>query len=111
MCVVRCARNERLYLPQAKESGLLSLGSRHVKPGLLLQESCQPATVCHQQSEPYVTRVNELLFKLQLDNVNMFNLVRWVRENKIAFKVRICCQGTADEAATMCNVHADSKGR
>lgn len=35
-----------------------------------------------------VVAVNDLLFDLGLDNVNMFELARWVKDNKIAFKVR-----------------------
>lgn len=31
--------------------------------------------------------VNDLLFDLGLDNINMFQLARWVRDNKMAFKV------------------------
>ena len=31
-------------------------------------------------------RVNELLFELGLDNINMFHLLRWVKESKFAFK-------------------------
>jgi hypothetical protein len=40
-----------------------------------------------------VVGVNDLLFDLGLDNVNMFDLARWVRDNKMAFKVRPgCCR-------------------
>jgi hypothetical protein len=38
-----------------------------------------------------VVGVNDLLFDLGLDNVNMFDLARWVRDNKMVFKVRRCC--------------------
>jgi hypothetical protein len=34
-----------------------------------------------------VVGVNDLLFDLGLDNINMFDLARWVRDNKMAFKV------------------------
>jgi hypothetical protein len=33
--------------------------------------------------------VNDLLFDLGLDNINMFELAHWVRDNKMAFKVRL----------------------
>lgn len=36
-----------------------------------------------------VVGVNDLLFELRLDNVNMFELARWMKGNKIAFKVRL----------------------
>jgi hypothetical protein len=32
-------------------------------------------------------RVNALLFEVGLDNVNLFHLLRWVKETKFAFKV------------------------
>lgn len=35
-----------------------------------------------------VTTVNDLLFDLGLDTINMFELAAWVRDNKMAFKVR-----------------------
>jgi aryl carrier-like protein len=38
-----------------------------------------------------IVGVNDLLFDLGLDNINMFELARWVRDNKMAFKVRRCC--------------------
>lgn len=38
-----------------------------------------------------VCRVNQLLFDLGLDNINMFHLLRWIRETKFAFKVRCRC--------------------
>jgi hypothetical protein len=34
-------------------------------------------------------RVNELLFDLGLDNINLFQLLRWVKETKFSFKVRV----------------------
>lgn len=40
-----------------------------------------------------VMTVNDLLFDLALDNINMFELARWVKDNKMAFKVGPgCCQ-------------------
>jgi 6-phosphogluconolactonase (cycloisomerase 2 family) len=60
----------------------------------------QPPQQQHQQQQPgqphhhsstssssRVLAVNDLLFDLGLDNVNMFELARWVRDNKMAFKV------------------------
>jgi hypothetical protein len=34
-----------------------------------------------------VLRVNDLLFDLGLEGINMFDLARWVKNNKMAFKV------------------------
>jgi hypothetical protein len=33
------------------------------------------------------TRVNALLFELGLDNINMFQLLRWIKDSKFGFKV------------------------
>lgn len=38
-------------------------------------------------SSSRLTTVNDLLFDLGLDNINMFDLAHWVRDNKMAFKV------------------------
>eukprot|EP00775_Hariotina_reticulata_P007938 gene7938-8134_t len=52
---------------------------------------CQPAaagaagTTCAAVGR--VMAVNDMLFDLGLDNINMFDLARWVKVNKIAFKV------------------------
>lgn len=39
-------------------------------------------------SSSRVVTANDLLFELGLDNFNMFELARWVKDNKMAFKVR-----------------------
>jgi hypothetical protein len=39
--------------------------------------------------------VNELLFGLALDNINLFQLVRWMREHKMVQKVG--CTGAATD--------------
>jgi hypothetical protein len=49
------------------------------------------ATAAGSAAAGRVAGVNDLLFDLGLDNVNMFDLARWVRDNKMAFKVRPCC--------------------
>jgi len=55
-----------------------------------LQPQAQQATQQHQgssSSSGRVMTVNDLLFDLALDNINMFELARWVKDNKMAFKV------------------------
>ncbi|WIA09167.1 hypothetical protein OEZ85_008578 [Tetradesmus obliquus] len=47
----------------------------------------QPAAGLVAAAAGRVVGVNDLLFDLGLDNVNMFELARWVRDNKMAFKV------------------------
>jgi len=46
-----------------------------------------PAAAPAAAAAARVTTVNDLLFGLGLDNVNMFELLRWSREQKLAFKV------------------------
>lgn len=41
----------------------------------------------HRQREPRVSTVNALLFELGLDDVNMFVLIQWLRDNRMVFKV------------------------
>lgn len=54
----------------------------HEPPAALLA-----ATERQTSSTSRVLTVNDLLFDLGLDNINMLELAAWVKENKMAFKV------------------------
>jgi hypothetical protein len=60
-------------------------GSFQQVPG---QPAAGPAAAAAAAAAGRVVGVNDLLFDLGLDNINMFELARWVRDNKMAFKVR-----------------------
>jgi chromosome transmission fidelity protein 1 len=50
--------------------------------------ACAPSSsAAAAAATPRVTSVNDLLFGLGLDNINLFELLRWAREQKLAFKV------------------------
>ena len=43
--------------------------------------------------------VNDFLFSIGMDNVNLFQLLRWMQEHKMAFKVSGCAESMAKQAA------------
>jgi hypothetical protein len=60
-----------------------------------------------------VMAVNDMLFDLGLDSMNMFDLARWVKVNKIAFKVGYVpwASGQRPDAAAQqqhCSSHLDT---
>eukprot|EP00879_Flechtneria_rotunda_P018409 GHRR01019311.1.p1 GENE.GHRR01019311.1~~GHRR01019311.1.p1 ORF type:complete len:601 (+),score=184.42 GHRR01019311.1:196-1803(+) len=66
-----------------------TLHSCLVSPGS--QGSSTTASTCGS-----VLSVNDLLFTANLDHINMFELARWVKDNKMAYKVR-CVLDTAPQ--------------
>lgn len=63
-----------------------ALHKRIVQP--MLPSTSSSAVRPDKGTDGHVVAVNDLLFELGIDNVNMFELARWVKDNKLAYKVR-----------------------